>query len=140
MSDVAEDSDNQALQIRAAILPVSALPPGAPEPVLQGQTQASANASGFMNIEDMTLTAVPGNYNLSVSMGSDVSTSSGVGKECMTQHLIPCCCCIFACDAAMLLLLLTDISLRQAPAVCICSLQLLIMHPHYYVCNVAREQ
>ena len=59
-------SGEEPLQVMAEILPVSVLPAGAPEPLLQGQTQASANASGFMNIQDMTLTAVPGIYNLSL--------------------------------------------------------------------------
>ena len=37
-------------------------------PLLQGQTQASADASGAINMSDLVLTAAPSLYNLSVSL------------------------------------------------------------------------
>ena len=43
----------------------SALPPNLPQPELQGQTQAEAHLTGTISIADVSLLAVPGNYNVS---------------------------------------------------------------------------
>ena len=39
-----------------------------PVPFLQGQTQAEADESGVMRIEDMILSAIPGDYALAVTL------------------------------------------------------------------------
>ena len=71
-------SSGSTLQAVVKIAPASSLPAGAAEPILQGQTQARSNTTGFMDIVDnMRLTAVPGDYYLTVSLdAAEVSTSS----------------------------------------------------------------
>lgn len=59
---------------------MTGLPPGVVAPLLQGQTQASAEHNGTISIADLSLVAVPGLYNVSVTLPDypDVSCASEV--------------------------------------------------------------
>ena len=46
----------------------SVLPAGVDQPLLQGQTQASALPNGTISIADLSLVAAPGSYNVSVTL------------------------------------------------------------------------
>lgn len=46
----------------------TAMPAGASAPLLQGQTQAYAQSNGTISIADLSLVAVPGIYNVSVTL------------------------------------------------------------------------
>ncbi|DBA86799.1 TPA: hypothetical protein ACH3X2_005382 [Trebouxia sp. C0005] len=60
---------NQA-PLRASIsVKTLMMPPyDSPAPILQGQTQAEADESGVMRIDDMILSAIPGDYALAVTL------------------------------------------------------------------------
>ena len=47
---------------------MSMLLPGVDQPLLQGQTQASALPDGNISIADLSLVAVPGTYNISATL------------------------------------------------------------------------
>lgn len=51
-----------------AMVGASALDPGQPAPLLQGQTQETALRNGTINISELSLLARPGNYTVSVTL------------------------------------------------------------------------
>ena len=60
---------NQApLRASVSVKTLMMPPYDVPAPFLQGQTQADADESGVMRIDDMILSAIPGNYALAVTL------------------------------------------------------------------------
>lgn len=86
--------DNAALSTTTplrAVLSVSNtswLPDGAPSPLLQGQTQASAFHNGTISIADLSLVAVPGTYQVTVTLPSYQQVRSHAYSD---KHLSNCC-------------------------------------------------
>ena len=56
------------LRATVSVSNTTQLPEGAPQPLLQGQTQASALPNGTISIADLSLIAVHGVYNVSVTL------------------------------------------------------------------------
>lgn len=58
----------QSLRAMVQVTSVLPLAPQSMAPLLQGQTQVNADPVGVINITDMSLLAVPGKYNLTVTL------------------------------------------------------------------------
>ena len=63
---VAALSTTSPLRALVSVSNTTMLPPGMAQPVLQGQTQASAMKNGTISIADLSLLAKPGIYSISV--------------------------------------------------------------------------
>ena len=68
MSIHAELSSGSPLRATVGVTSLLPLPPGVQGPLLQGQNQASAFPNGTISINDLSLIAVPGDYNVSVTL------------------------------------------------------------------------
>ena len=83
MSVGAELSSASPLRATVGVASLLPLPPGVQQPLLQGQTQASALPNGTISISDLSLVAVPGDYNVSITL-PDFDQVSRVHKlECL---------------------------------------------------------